>query len=1570
MSALDKFKRRLVRNIARRMHQVKQPEEEMWRELNQHYVCDCRLLWNHMRALTLKKLKRLLAAEDHSDRITKIARMTFTDWLTFDMVLVHEKIDVIAEDMIVNGKPESSVLIDLFNLVEKYDIENQPVKSLLMSWVDLTKEYNTGGRQCSPMLLQRRWWQLKQLTRSKVYSFWHTYRGNPKLLDKAKLIKPTKLQLKIVERYPHIITKPFDQWSDLILKKKVVQACAFENGGWMIESKSSNNESEADLVLVEPEVETIELAADSDSDNEVTDNDVIKKIEKNVASIETTDVKQNVEMIVKNEPTDEIINVDEENDVFENPGSDQIQIKSDNASLCDKNAQGNTEETDFTMKEELNLPKITSVMGNVTFAESHTEINDVINEHKICNITLDNKGNTVSDEDKKHDDSNVSQNSDVITDINTLPLHLKFIDDGIEFDDGDNEDICEKTINESEDNETKSIDSLAEDDATCNIDTKITMCAVTYTKKLDQMNIFKGKSFNFVKGDHIIECALRESKPILNNIVTEDLNIDQSYDDSNSFEIPRVSYTSWLLQKPKSRKYNPIQLCKNPDFNTRLKRITVGFFTSERNRRLFSACKPVTIDIHKGFERKLVNNTLYLKSSNTPVSKLEKKGDTCESTVSVLPSAIPVQSLIDSSKLSLDEFLPKAIEAKEHGLPKHEDVQVLENYNVSNLSDVEHLNVVNKKLLTAEISPILSNYPPVQLIKVPYKDPAHSANAYSTSIPIDENNSSSLEPQKKRVVSKRIQAPKIRKIVPPWSVFYSQDSTDESLITKDTLNKVLCLLNGVEPSYRGKNKKRYPGSLFKETPEANKKDVEEMNKNDDNPINLEKDVQLDTSTTNLQNEEKKEVTGSSKATTKKRSLKNSYHTFSTQINYCCWAKYRLERINNKAKKKLRHLCPKTECFCCCRDLLKSKSKKVMLTDKYKLNQPTIPLKKPDISGQIDESNVEKHCRSPSAIAITEVETASIDTILNHLNSECSIQSPLTNLVPSSFGAVQFEAEANDAALLPSVCLTNVEITDMSCNQDLENHESNTTDTEPSEVPPKAPLKVYKNSKKTQTTSATQKAIIVNDLNSPVAEVIPLDEDETITKSLPSPSSSLTPLSNNSVQSIIPKGVNLVLLPDNTLSFSIDSGIEIDYESLSKLPEILNSVQKQLSDSAKNVLPRVNQSFITNINDPPKDEQNPLSNDNRDNLLQTHSKDLSLNSGNIHIENCKEDSSELVLDKSHNAARLTDNLNPNDKVCKSDKLHTLNKTKTDAEMTNIQTDTISGEANSCSATVSLKRKTILSDLMTLSGISPEDIYNNAEGPIPSESLSKDNTEMNTQVLCSESSDSMYNPSTVESVGNVKKYKKLTVNKIVKKIIISIRRKAKVNGSLNSNTVIDLTDDFENPENVEQNETKSTSVQSPIKQPSLTDGEDKKSKNLGKHSKSSPLLKSALETSTNTKSIRSKVEQAKRLTIFQQYRQPRRKPCILRRSQIKQMSLKKQHRDCASNSSDDEPLAKKCKRIRDEGTVTSFASSINSERIVAIPNYDISVEFEKEETDTLKKTDIDSNSDGEGNCILGV
>ncbi|XP_045505628.1 uncharacterized protein LOC123702026 isoform X2 [Colias croceus] len=270
-SEVDKFKRRIVRTVSRKIreHNDEEELEKMWETMKKETRCDCKLLWERMRTLTLKKLKRLLPADDRNDTITSIARLSATDWLLFDLVLVHENIDVIGQELWEKTGEEPEVLYELFFLVQEYEVEKLSGTALVDAWLSLTREYNEGDRKCSPMMLQRRWYQMKQCARERFYNFWGSYRGNINLLERAKVHKPTNLQVDIVRKYRTIIIKKFSDWEELIAERKVILAQEFDE---RIAASRKNpvqlQDEQPEVELVEQNVETISLEGDSDSDNE------------------------------------------------------------------------------------------------------------------------------------------------------------------------------------------------------------------------------------------------------------------------------------------------------------------------------------------------------------------------------------------------------------------------------------------------------------------------------------------------------------------------------------------------------------------------------------------------------------------------------------------------------------------------------------------------------------------------------------------------------------------------------------------------------------------------------------------------------------------------------------------------------------------------------------------------------------------------------------------------------------------------------------------------------------------------------------------------------------------------------------------------------------------------------------------------------------------------------------------------------------------------------------------------------------------------------------------------------
>ncbi|CAG5055190.1 unnamed protein product [Parnassius apollo] len=1701
MSALDKFKRRLVRDIARRIYQEKQCEEEMWLQLKNEYGCDCHLLWEHMRALTLKKLKRLLAAEDRIGYITRIARMTLTDWLTFDLVLVHEKVDVIGEDMTLGGKPEPEIFIILLNLVEKYGIETLAPKFLVDAWFNLTIEYNTGGRQCSPMLLQRRWYQLKESTRSKFYNFWQTYRGNPKLLPKANENKPTKVQMLIAERFQHVVTQPFQQWENLIQMKRVVQAGAFESRRRIKESEISNSENDPDLIVVEPTVETIEVAADSDdedtagmTDNSSTNNDIPKD---NPLLYE-----EDLGVTIKTEPTDDVTEVDEQYAVNE---LENIQIPVETGNHVSEDAkivQDSCETvTDAAFKEppELTLPKITSVMGNVDIPlEFHLEINEttdyaksqenvdktVADDEKDLEIDKNNlpSGNTIEEKNNKVsenecEDTQMSFKTDVVstndflkdnvTDLDNskkmseeqsediiassflkkevvpnfdeLPIDLEFVDDGIELLDNDVECVGEDrpvNIEKGGDIRTEikqeAIDeSVGENDATFKIDQKLIMFPITFTKKLDDMIILKNTSYFQVKGDDIIQSILNESKPTIKVPVKEEqISEDESDSDSETNDVVhRVKYTSWLLKKPKFRSYNPIQLCKNPDFNTRLKRLTVGFFSIERNRQLFSACKPVTIDLHKAFETKLDNNTLHLEASDTPVIKQEKS-DVCENTASVIPSAIAVQSLLDNSKVSVEELLPTKEEIDVSNTPVN-NYCVIERSRSINLPDIEEIRRVNQKLLTAEVSPIplknnlAYNKPPVQLIKPTDEDKINS-HSHSTPKANHENPSNVQEEKKKKIMKRTVPIPKIRpsRTIPSWSVRVPQERIDDdTLLTEDTLNKVLCLLNGNdEPLSKSKHKKDDTPLKEHEANQVKSNELIEENKqtvSNEKSVNIPGDLidemELRQSVAFLQ-----QSNGSKKKRSKKNIAKPN-RTIATQSGYCCWAQYKIQNFTQYGR-RLRHLCPKPLCNCCCRNLLLNKmlypenksdsNAKDSRTGKQGQLSAISSRKKFDINKYISSYEDNTNIYSEVHTAPT-TQVATIDSITPGASSDSSIQFPLPSLPSITLDDLQSEKETNEAlsALVslkestfsedcnsfqkdnipekPVRIQENV-IQESECTEDV-NKETNPKN----EILSKAPKRLMKtrivsavNYSPQYEKAAVEKQSKKQNLlpNSAIInfeqririeecshiETITLDDDENTDVAVMA-----TNMDSNNM--LLPKGVNLLLLPDNTLSVSIDAGMQIDQDCLANLPEILTAVQKHLAETGvMQVLP---QDAVLNVDDSCEID------DTRTRLATSETQIRVVEDNSENISNLNNEHSYSVPENSNsetNNLKTPDDVELNSQSVLNIQSNITNQTTDNNTETKDETADTKQE-NTCGISIpDTNRKTILSDLMTLSGISPEDAFTPIEES-PQYSVPK--------LL----------PSSIPSssktvIDNINKDDQSKLKKPIKRIKISIRKIGRKNLPKDTESVIDLTDECDNSVELtetSENHSEGQSIQPLIKKYVV---DVKHQNNVSNDAQPLKLFKSVrprilkkgfpqmLQLSNLDKKVKNALakfylplrEKPQYIKILPKSAVVKHSTKALSKENLKNLdkdrnsgdSKDKHKKICEldSDSSDDEPLAKKVKRIKALPTNNSDESTVEINNITPVESYNVPLEFMDVPPQITDKTVTESDS--EENCILGV
>lgn len=525
-------------------------------------------------------------------------------------------------------------------------------------------------------------------------------------------------------------------------------------------------------------------------------------------------------------------------------------------------------------------------------------------------------------------------------------------------------------------------------------DLKLLMVPVVYTTKLEVMPVLANKTLNLIQGKQVIEEVLAQSKPVskksievkqvekddddvvprqdMPNTHENNSQADESDEEAPVTEDQKVKPTSYLLQKPRSRSYNPIQLCKNPDFNTRLKRLTVGFFTSTRNCGLLKACKPLTVDLHKAFESKLIEGTLYLKSSDAAnvLDHIETKDDDHNEQATVLPSAMPIQCLMDAtvppsfSNLQYNDTINTVDLTSKFG------DDVLERNKVINLHDLSEIRRINQRLLTAEVSPIplesetyTSTVPPLQASfeahgaqqvnnKCQNEDdsPVPSSSSQTESFRTQSNDQQStvndinaennllvetvykkargmgfkrgrgrggkpgLIPLTKYPTKTPLYTIKRppRMISVPWNKpkkVIPTSKSDDFLITIDTLNKMINKMNGSDLYVDPSKKNKKPIWVLEDKEEDVVKNKEEEKQD---PNKKEESSCAPKNEHTLQ----KDLTPSSDVEIQKKTVEEKKSREKVKY-YCCWCKEKLYKMGTKSRVRLKHICSNI-CECCCR----------------------------------------------------------------------------------------------------------------------------------------------------------------------------------------------------------------------------------------------------------------------------------------------------------------------------------------------------------------------------------------------------------------------------------------------------------------------------------------------------------------------------------------------------------------------------------------------------------------------------------------------------------------------------
>ncbi|CAH0597015.1 unnamed protein product [Chrysodeixis includens] len=1097
VSDLDKFKRRLIRTVARLLLQEKRPEKEVWECLKKETSYECKALWSRMRALTIRKLEKLFECNDQVARIPKAARMSLTDWLLFDMVLVHQNVDVIHMQR-DKQKEDPKPLVDLVAIVKKFAIEGKRGDDLAQAWSSATLYYNNQGHQCSPMLLQLRWYQLKRSTRDQFYNFWFAYRGMIKRLSLAEPHTPTPLQIEIARRYKRLVTLSYLEWDEMIDRGEVILPEMLANKmiekPLVVRKTTSVEDRTPDLEVIEPEIETIDLGVDSDNEG----------VEKR-----TTEPKSPLEPVkIKEEPAD--IDMEEAythepkthwfNEALQYTAEEHENFdKTENADTYDDLAEAENEITQaiqYTLNQQKQdlLPQITCVFGNVDetnsilsqIDESGATINNpsiplekdteetvttdtdidknlaiettvqenpdttdteaieknlaiettaqenlptVINTKDSDNIPIviekeGEKENTIAnilncdsveapetivaeipkttvqpeiielDDDSDDEASktimpviqNVKSESDSQVNLNVKEVKLddeftfgelsndiSFADDGIAFvDDGiayhDDYEDTTKTKKEVE-------EKVKVKEEEPQIDRKLLMLPRPYTTRLDDMGL---KYYQRIQDKQLIQIICNQSKPVFKQpILKKEIKKEIESDEEEGIEDSlKVNSSSHLLQKPRARTYNPIQLCKNPDFNTRLKRLTVGFLSSPRNRGLLKACKPLTIDLGKCFERKLVNGTLYLRANSEAVSKNTEE---THQNVSVIPSAMPAQSLIDNSKPV--EIFPSVNYEPLKPIEQQPSEQTNERKKVINLPDITEIRRINQTLLTAEVSPIQvqNNMPHVQVSIV---SAAHKAATDVSAIKCppsvldftrEECNTRDASPAqtKKRypdlVLTKMPRAgpawtktptgrkkPTYAPIPPiPWliktpdqAIASSASKSDEALLTIDTLNKMLFLFVNDEQENNGSQKKK----IKKRKPTAEKPADLKIDDNNES-TSKSKLPKIVVYPAEKNSRRKKDQLGD------KSSLRNS----------CCWAERKILKLMGIIHHLPLHDCAYPVCKCCCKNLLEEYT-----TNDQRQKQAEIQVLSQVGINVVDDKSTKETAETPATVAPIEI----------------------------------------------------------------------------------------------------------------------------------------------------------------------------------------------------------------------------------------------------------------------------------------------------------------------------------------------------------------------------------------------------------------------------------------------------------------------------------------------------------------------------------------------------------------------------------------------------------------------
>nr|XP_037874148.1 uncharacterized protein LOC110384711 isoform X14 [Bombyx mori] len=573
-----------------------------------------------------------------------------------------------------------------------YKINRYHIKTVVLNKLKnaATALYNSRGHQCSPMLLQKLCYQLKEVTRESLYEYWYASRENsPSSAESIQ--RPTKLQRAVAQKYPSIITSAFPEWRELIEKRLVIMSEDFEKENWMNNAEASiDTESKPDLEVIEPFIETIDVDQDLDnetrkhrrrSEENTETNGVIIEIKSEPRDFEDlADPLQTIkiplllytgktEQLIKNETCntdsgEDVVKTDKNINIIPTLGYLRETIE-------------NSNEEKAKLIEEI-VPKIAGVNGKVHDTHDSKDLTAT----KVCEDEAMLEEATKCHRDAINDASNaVDTQERNLQDTNTIlksemeeHLHLNIFDNVIEFADNNFQSIENDHVNTAHVIQTKNDFTLRSQLSYKNGNSTPTFESKCFKRlfdlKEDEMKMSKNNPHACNENDSLKQLNISEIQTDVDKITNRN-NFDISNTMNNTLFLEsksgvqsetrtddsmKVKMSSHLFHKPRNRSYDPTQLCKNPDFNKKLKRLTDAFLSSPRNRVLLNACRPITVDVMKAIESKLFNGTVYLKDCDQLNSNVPDHGAVSD-TATRVPSTIASRSSTNIRLVNPDHLM-------------------------------------------------------------------------------------------------------------------------------------------------------------------------------------------------------------------------------------------------------------------------------------------------------------------------------------------------------------------------------------------------------------------------------------------------------------------------------------------------------------------------------------------------------------------------------------------------------------------------------------------------------------------------------------------------------------------------------------------------------------------------------------------------------------------------------------------------------------------------------------------------------------------------------------------------